>query len=76
MDSAGLCRKQYYVVRVNHQLALLSDSDLSDGKGWQQFTTIDLWQALTLKCLLSNVVQDQAQQLPQVVFRGDDSGGL
>ncbi|MDX3762772.1 hypothetical protein [Streptomyces sp. AK02-04a] len=69
MDARGICRRQYYVVRVNRQLALLGDSDLPDGKGWEQFTTIDLWQTLTLKSLLANIVQDQAQQLPRAVFR-------
>ncbi|MEU2717708.1 hypothetical protein [Streptomyces sp. NPDC007205] len=53
---------------MNQQLALLSDRDLPEGKGWEQFTTIDLWESLAFKDLLTEIVQAQAQQLPRIVF--------
>ncbi|MDN3026001.1 hypothetical protein [Streptomyces sp. S.PB5] len=69
LNADGTCQRHDYVVRVNRQLALLCDKDLPDGKGWEQFTTIDLWQTLTLKDLLAEIVHDQARQLPRIVFR-------
>lgn len=69
LDAKGICREQYYVVRIDAQLALVYDRDLPQGKGWGQFTQVDLWQALALKDLLADIVYDQAQRLPQIVCR-------
>ncbi|MDX3763961.1 hypothetical protein [Streptomyces sp. AK02-04a] len=57
---------------MNQQLALLSDRDLPEGKGWEQFTTIDVWESLALKDLLAEIVHAQAQRLPRIVFREGD----
>lgn len=69
LSADGVCHEQHYVVRVNQQLALLSDRDLPEGKGWEQFTAIDLWESLAFKDLLAEIVHVQAQQLPRIVFR-------
>lgn len=68
LNAEGTCQQQHYVVRVNQQLALLSEGDLPEGKGWEQFTTIDLWESLAFKDLLAEIVHAQAQQLPRIVF--------
>lgn len=72
LNTNGTCQGQHYVVRVNQQLALLSDRDLPEGKGWEQFTTIDVWESLALKDLLAEIVHAQAQRLPRIVFREGD----
>ncbi|MEV7003686.1 hypothetical protein AB0N62_39385 [Streptomyces sp. NPDC093982] len=69
LDAKSICQQQYYVVRVDEQLALIHDGDLRQGKGWEQFRHIDLWQALSLKELLADIIYDQAQRLPQIVCR-------
>ncbi len=68
VDAVGICVRHYYVVRVDRQVGLLCDGDLSEGRSWEQFTTVDLWQTLALKKLLARIVRDQAQRLPRVVF--------
>lgn len=72
LDADGVCCQQYYTVRVGQQLGLLCDSDLFEGKGWEQFAGVDLWQALELKDVLAEVVQAQARQLPRIVFRQEE----
>ncbi|RMB80583.1 hypothetical protein [Streptomyces shenzhenensis] len=72
LDADGTCHRQHFVVRVNQQLALLCDRDLPDGKGWEQFTAIDIWESLALKDLLADIVHDQARQLPRIVVREED----
>ncbi|MEY9997983.1 hypothetical protein ABIE67_010102 [Streptomyces sp. V4I8] len=69
LDAYGICQKQYYVVRVQTQLALIHDQDLPQGTGWGQFTHVDLWEALSYKDLLAEIVRDQAKRLPQIVCR-------
>ncbi|MFD8396051.1 hypothetical protein ACFV2N_44375 [Streptomyces sp. NPDC059680] len=68
LNADGTCDEQHYVVRVNQQLALLSDSGLPEGRGWEQFTAIDLWETFSFKNLLARVVQAQAERLPRIVF--------
>lgn len=72
LDAEGTCHRHHYVVRVNRQLALLCDRDIPEGKGWEQFTGIDIWESLALKDVLADIVQQQARQLPQVVFGEED----
>ncbi|MEU6610956.1 hypothetical protein ABZ922_38995 [Streptomyces shenzhenensis] len=72
LDADGACHRQHFVIRVNQQLALLCDRDLPDGKGWEQFTAIDIWESLALKDLLADIVHDQARQLPRIVIGEED----
>jgi len=71
LNASGICQDQYYVVRIEAQLALVYQRDLPHGKDWGQFTRIDLWQALSLKDVLAEIVYDQAQRLPQIACRED-----
>ncbi|WP_369228712.1 hypothetical protein AB5J52_49875 (plasmid) [Streptomyces sp. R39] len=72
LNAEGSYHRHVFVVRVKRRLALLCDGDLADGKGWEQFTTIDLWKSLALRTQLADIVRDQARQLPRIVFREEN----
>lgn len=69
-DSAGANTSNYYTLRVNGHLATLSDHHLSQGKGWEHFPGIDLWECFTACDPLHRVVRQQARSAPRVTFEG------
>lgn len=69
-DDSQLC-EQYFTVRLRGRVATLSAADLTQGKGWEQFPAIDLWECLPLSRVLASVVHCQASGLNPVCFRED-----
>ncbi|MEV0322631.1 hypothetical protein ACIBKX_33255 [Streptomyces sp. NPDC050658] len=71
LDGESQLREQYFTVRLRGHVATLSAADLTQGKGWEQFPAIDLWECLPLSRVLASVVQCQAVGLNPVCFRED-----
>lgn len=70
-DSNGCPSTHFYTVRVQGQLATLADTRLTEGKGWEQFSAVDLWDCLSLGKVLASIVREQAQALSGIDFRED-----
>ncbi|MWA07881.1 hypothetical protein [Streptomyces sp. BA2] len=71
LDGDSQLCEQYFTVRLRGRVATLSAAELTQGKGWEQFPAIDLWECLPLSRVLASVVYSQAVGLNPVCFRED-----
>ncbi|MFE6848772.1 hypothetical protein [Streptomyces sp. NPDC057686] len=53
---------------MGRRLATFQEVDLVQGKGWEEFPGVDLWQCFAAREQLRRIVQSQALCAPQVFF--------
>lgn len=66
LNHDGRASRVYYTLRVHHHVATLPESDLHQGKGWELFPTIDLWECLAVQDQLRQIVECQALHAPRI----------
>ncbi|MFE9934389.1 hypothetical protein [Streptomyces sp. NPDC005533] len=66
LNRHGRVPRTYYTLRIDHHLATVAEDDLQQGKGWELFPTIDLWECLALQDKLWRIVERQALDVPRI----------